>query len=131
MPLSVVKLENVSVLEAVKAVVETPVAPVIAPAEVILIVGVDRNLLNPVAAVKLMPLRILFPLFAAAGKLIPLRMLLSLPFTAFVKAMLTPFTVVDEAPVLAFVKAKAEPLALLVVDEKVCANVPLLSVRLP
>ena len=64
--MSVVKLLNVSVDDAVKVVVETPVAPVIAPADVIVIDGVERKFVNPVEDAKRIPLIILLLLFVAA-----------------------------------------------------------------
>ena len=115
--MSVVRLERVTVLDASSVVVETPVAPVIAPALVILMVGDERKLLNPVADAKLMPLITFVLLLDAAGKLIPLRVLVLLVLVELVKAMLMPLTAVVVALVFAFVKANAELFALLVLVE--------------
>ena len=91
-PLSVVRDERVTVLEALSVVVPTPVAPVIAPALDILIDGVERNFVNPVAETKLIPLIALVPVLVAAGKLIPFNTLVSFVLVALVREMLVPFT---------------------------------------
>ena len=105
--MSVVKLENVSVLEAVSVVVETPVAPVIAPAAEILIDGVEKNLLKPVAEAKLMPLIILELLFDPAVKLIPLMTLVLFVFVALLNESESPLVVIEETEVLLLVKLRA------------------------
>ena len=97
------KEDKVTVEEAFNVVVDTPVAPVMAPAEEILIEGVDKNLVKPVALSKLIPLMTLVLLFEAAGKLIPFKVLVLLVLVELVKATLKPLTVVALAPVLLLV----------------------------
>lgn len=107
-PLSVVKLLKVTVLEAVKLVVVMPVAPVIAPAEVILRDGVERKLVKPVAEAKEIPLTILELLLAAAGKEIPFKVLELLVLVALVRERLRPLMEVAVAVVLPLVKEKED-----------------------
>src|SRR4029079_13498652 len=97
--------EKVTVLEALRVVVLTPVAPVIAPALEILIDGVERKFVKPVEDANLIPLIVLELLFVAAGKFIPFKVFELLVFVAFVNAIFTPFTFTEEAPVLPLVKA--------------------------
>ncbi len=69
-----------------------PVAPVIAPPDVIAIVGVLIKLVNPDADAKLTPLITLELLLVAAGKLMPLSALVLLLFVALASVIFTPLT---------------------------------------
>ena len=89
--------------EAFNVVVETPVAPVTAPAAEILMVGVERNLLKPLASVKVMPL-ITLELLLEAVRLMPLIVLALLLLAALVRFKLSPLTVVEISEVLALVR---------------------------
>ena len=104
--MSVDRLEKVSEDEADKEVVETPVAPLIAPALEILTVGVFKKLVNPVADSKLTPLTRLVLLFEATGKSMPFKVLELLVLVALVKARLRPFTVVAVEEALPLVKLR-------------------------
>jgi hypothetical protein len=92
-PPAVVNDENVTVDDALRVVVEIPVAPVMAPVPVILIDGVLMKFVNPVADAKLIPLIILESLLLAAGKLIPYVVLVPLGLVALDKAIFIPLAV--------------------------------------
>ena len=90
--------------DALNVVVDTPVAPVMAPVEEMSMDGVDRKLVYPVAEEKFIPFITLVPLFVAAGKFTPFSMLVLFGFEALERDMLIPFTVVVVTPVFEFVK---------------------------
>ena len=102
--------EKLTVEDAFKVVVETPVAPVIAPAPLMLIDGVERNLSYPVPKFK--ALNILFAIGVTFEKLIPFCVFV--PEVAVpVNPILNPF-VVTEPEVAALVSDSKYPLSLLV-----------------
>jgi hypothetical protein len=121
----------VTVELALSVVVETPVAPVIAPELDISIDGVERKLVNPVAEEKLIPLITLELLFVAAGKLMPFSIFVLLVLVAFERVRLTPLVVMDDADVLALVRSREASESLLVEVEYVSANFPDDNVRFP
>ena len=71
----------------------------------ILIDGVERKLLNPVADSKLIPFIVLLLLLLAAGKFIPFIVFVLLELIALVNSRLKPLVVVKLADVLLFVRA--------------------------
>src|SRR5437588_5667 len=86
-----VPVVKVGVDEASRVVVDTSVAPVIAPKFEIFTEGVQRKLVKPLEDSKLIPLTVSRAfVFVAPGKSIPLRVLVLSVLLALVRAIFTP-----------------------------------------
>jgi hypothetical protein len=89
---SAVREEKVTVLDAFRVVVDTPVAPVMAPAPVMAIDGEERKLVKPVPNV--MPLNVLFVCAVTFPKLTPVMVFAPVPFAVPVRLIPSALTAV-------------------------------------